>query len=600
MNLNGVVGPNAAVVQNSTNSILSLNAANTYTGTTTINLGTLRLGLANAIPSASSVNVNNDGLGHVGVLNMNGFSGTIDGLTGAGMVTNSSATAVTLTVGGNNSGGTFSGMITNSSGALSLTKTGSGTEILSGQNGYSGVTTINGGFLNAGSADNPGISGPFGRATTAGSIVFGGGTLQYSALNNSDYSPRFSTAANQPISLDVAGQTVSFATALTSSGGSLTLADSVGGGKLTLTAVETYSGNTTVKGGTLVLSGSGALAGGSTISIGTGGTFDVSSLASPYALGGSATLKGSGTGTAIGTTAANIVAASGGIFDAGSRPISLTWGGGSSGTDSTHPALNVSQGTLDLSGNIITVVVPGTALTAGIYTLISAPAISGTPNATPSYTGGNGLAPGYVGSISVSGGDVILTVVSSGTVGTWTDGSGTDNNWSTVGNWTGGVPHLAGDSAIFGNTVSAVILDTAEAVGSLEFNQAGSYTISGANTLTLDNTGAGAAVKVSGGTANAIQTPISLNDNAAITVSGGKSLSVSGDIGNTSGARTLTASVAGTLALSGNNSYGPSAGSVGTTVSGGGILQVGSNSALGAGDVNCVGQQHAAMRARRT
>ena len=261
--------------------------------------------------------------------------------------------------------------------------------------------------------------------------------MQYSAANQNDYSSRFSAAGNQPISIGLAGQTVSFNTAIQGTGTSSTVQDSVGGGELTLNNTETYTGNTTVNGGMLALGAGASLASSSTISIGAGGAFDVSALASPYALGGNAGLKASGAGVTVGATAANLVGAAGGIFDLGSQPITLTWGGGSSGTDNSHPALLVSQGTLNFNGNTITVIVPGTALGVGVYTLISAPAITGAPNATPAFTGGHGKAPGTAASISVSHGSVILTVIASGTVGTWTDGSGTDNNWSTAGNWSG-------------------------------------------------------------------------------------------------------------------------------------------------------------------
>ena len=346
MNLNGVVEPNAGVVQNNANSTLSLNnAANNFTNSTTITLGTLRLGTANAIPSSSSVDV-------TGTFNLVSFSDTIGALTGAGTVNASSGTP-TLTVGGGDASGTFNGIIQNSGGTLSVAKTGNGTEIFSGANTYGGTTTINGGFRNAGVADSG--SGPFG---SGGSIVFGGGTLQYSGANNFDYSSRFSTAANNAISIDTAGQAVTFATALTSSGGSLKLTNSTGTGTLTLTAAAAYNGNTTINGGTLILSGSGAIATNSTVSVGAGGTFDVSALASPYTLGSGATLKAGGAGILVGTNAANIVGASAGIFDVGSQSISLTWGGASSGTDSTHPSLLVSQGTVNLNTNLITVVVP--------------------------------------------------------------------------------------------------------------------------------------------------------------------------------------------------------------------------------------------------
>jgi autotransporter-associated beta strand protein len=122
------------------------------------------------------------------------------------------------------------------------------------------VTTLNGGILNLGSAEFAGYFGPLGDspASNPGSIVFNGGTLQYSVNNQNDYSGRFSTAANQNIVIDTNGQTVTFATALTSSNGALTLNDSylASPGALILTAASTYTGPTTVLRGTLVVSGS--------------------------------------------------------------------------------------------------------------------------------------------------------------------------------------------------------------------------------------------------------------------------------------------------------------------------------------------------------
>jgi len=591
VNLTGVVGPNAAVIQNSGTSGLELSAVNTYTGATTISAGTLMLGTANAIPGTSSVTFNN--VATNAILNLNGHSDSIGGLSGANtvnltMVTNSSATAVTLTVGGGNAGGTFSGIIVND-GVLSLTKIGTGTEILTGANLYTGTTAINGGILTAGAAEISGTSGPFGTATAAGSIVFGGGTLRYSAANQNDYSSRFSTAANQPVSLDTAGQSITLATALSSSGGSLTVNDSVGGGKLTLGAVPTYTGNTTINGGTLALT-SGALAGQNLI-LGAGGTFDVSATGNGYALG-SASLKASGTGTTSGATAANLVVAAGQTFDLGSQTLTLTWGGGASGTDSTHPALLLSQGTLNFNNNPLDVVVPGPALGVGVYTLITAPAITGTPAGNPVYTGGNGIVLGNDGVISVSGNQVILTVSPTGsTLGAWiTDGNG---NWTVPANWSTNpkVPGTAGDAATLGvgSVLRTVTLNANESLGSLLLTNNNSFVIAGGDTLTLDNKGSGATVEVTGGTANAIQTAVALNDNAVISVNTNDALAISGNISTTGGTEELTITGPGTTVLTGVNSYGPSAGSVGTVLNGGGILQVGNNRALGAGDVSVAG-----------
>src|SRR4030095_4099357 len=104
-----------------------------------------------------------------------------------------------------------------------------------------------------GVAETPGTSGPLGNpATPAGSIVLGGGTLHSSAANQNDFSARFSTAASQAYNADTAGQNVTWATALTSSGGNLSKA---GTGTLALTANNTFSGSATCSGGMLNFNG---------------------------------------------------------------------------------------------------------------------------------------------------------------------------------------------------------------------------------------------------------------------------------------------------------------------------------------------------------
>ncbi len=91
-----------------------------------------------------------------------------------------------------------------SSGSSALTVSGAGKLTLSGQNTYTGVTRPHSGIVNMGSAEQPRqVPGPLGAspASNPGSIVFNGGTLQYSANNQNDYSGRFSTAANQLVSI---------------------------------------------------------------------------------------------------------------------------------------------------------------------------------------------------------------------------------------------------------------------------------------------------------------------------------------------------------------------------------------------------------------
>jgi autotransporter-associated beta strand protein len=99
----------------------------------------------------------------------------VDGLTGSGTVTHTSyGSNTSLTVGVNNDIGgpaTFAGTITETDGhAVSLTKTGTGVQILTGANSYSNGTYINAGELR--------VNNTAGSGTGSGTVVVnGGGTL---------------------------------------------------------------------------------------------------------------------------------------------------------------------------------------------------------------------------------------------------------------------------------------------------------------------------------------------------------------------------------------------------------------------------------------
>ena len=124
----------------------TFSGANTYSGTTTVNNGTLKLGASGVIPDASAVSVTT-------TFDLNGFSETVGSLTGAGTITSSSAGTPVLITGGDNTNTTFSGIIQNGSATtVSLAKVGTGNQTLSGVNTYTGSTTISGGILNLGAA----------------------------------------------------------------------------------------------------------------------------------------------------------------------------------------------------------------------------------------------------------------------------------------------------------------------------------------------------------------------------------------------------------------------------------------------------------------
>ena len=302
--INNVIGTNVTgITQNSTTSTLELAGVNTFNGPITITAGTLQLG---------------NGGGNA-VLGSGTYSGNI---LDNGTFFNSTSAAQTI-----------SGVI---SGTGNVTK-GQSTLNLTGENTYTGITSIIGGsFLTAGSVENPGVSGPFGKqaANAVGTIVFTGGILQYSAVNNFDYSGRFSTAANQLINIDPEGRTITFATALTSSGGTLTVADFAATtpyGTLNLTAPETYTGATTVSKGTLNLLPGGSL---------TGSSVTLNNAASNFNESSSSFIAGAG---------ASFTISAGTALLSGSN----SYGGGTTVSGGTLIANNTSalgSGTVTLSG----------------------------------------------------------------------------------------------------------------------------------------------------------------------------------------------------------------------------------------------------------
>jgi len=134
--------------------LVLVGTANTYTSNTVINAGTLQLGVNQAIPAganAGNLIVN-------GILDVAGFANAINGLSGTGLIDNSTGTGA-LTVGSNNATGIFSGTIGNSGGSLSLAKIGTGTLTLTTNNSFSGGVTVSGGTLQI-AANNSLGSGP--------------------------------------------------------------------------------------------------------------------------------------------------------------------------------------------------------------------------------------------------------------------------------------------------------------------------------------------------------------------------------------------------------------------------------------------------------
>ena len=119
-----------------------------YTGNTTISGGTLQLGSATTLPDGvgtGTLTVNSPAK-----VDLNGFSETINGLTGSGIIDNSSGTATVLTLGNGNGSVTWGGSITSTgTGGSSILKVGTGNTIITGTNYLANTaqSQINGGSL---------------------------------------------------------------------------------------------------------------------------------------------------------------------------------------------------------------------------------------------------------------------------------------------------------------------------------------------------------------------------------------------------------------------------------------------------------------------
>lgn len=178
-----------------------------------------------------------------------------------------------------------------------------------------------------------------------------------------------------------------------------------GGGTLSLTNVNTYSGNTVISVGTLTLSGSGSIANSPTIEIAGGATFDVSGLTTALTLASGQVIKASGTATTgtIATTTGK------GLTTASDSPLQFTAFNGS-----VAPLTLSGAGTLTLaSGNPVTVTVAngGTPLGLGDYKLIAKGA-TGTVSGTPSSVtvNGDGVITGASKSLVNNGSELYLRV----------------------------------------------------------------------------------------------------------------------------------------------------------------------------------------------
>jgi len=391
---------------------LLLTGSNTYTGTTTVSAGELAISNASALGDTSSGTVVSNGAalevqGGISVgtealtLNGTGVSGggalrnISDANSWAGPVNLASASRVNvdsgtltlsgavsstgqnLTVGGAGTTDVSGAVVL---GAGSLAKDGSGTLFLSGNNTYTGGTSISAGVVNA--SNNYALGGLSAGTTT----VAAGAALQLQGGITVPSAPLVLNGtgiANDGALRNISGNntwsgsvTLGSAARINSDAGTLTVSGGIGGsgqnltvggagntvlagniatttgsvtkdgsGTVVLSGTNNYTGGTNINGGTLQLGTNNAVANGA-VAVASGATFNLNGYADTIgALSGTGTLQlASGTLIAGSGGASSTFAGSFAIGDTG------TFEKTGSGTLTLGSSINFGSGSLVLAG----------------------------------------------------------------------------------------------------------------------------------------------------------------------------------------------------------------------------------------------------------
>jgi fibronectin-binding autotransporter adhesin len=348
---------------------LTLSGANSYSGGTTVDAGTLHIGGTSGTPlgsTSATLTVNG------GVLDLNGTNLTVGNLAGsfignAGSIADKSSTAATLTIGsGNATGGNYSGAISSGTGVVSLVKTGTGLQTLGGANTATGTIAIDAGTLqfakevslyNDVTADWTASNISVAIGATLGVNI--GGIGQFTAADVATITGLGNGSgggfqSGSSIGLDTTSGSYTYTTAITNpnGGGNALGLTKLGTNTLTLSAASTYTGLTTVAGGTLALSTASAnnIASSNAISVGAGATLDLTGVTATggFALSGTGTQSSSQTVGGSGTVKGNISIAAGASISAGTGAFAGT------GANTTGAlTLNTGTTTFGAGGNYI-------------------------------------------------------------------------------------------------------------------------------------------------------------------------------------------------------------------------------------------------------
>lgn len=421
--------------------LLFLSGANSYSGGTVVNSGTLRLGNLHGLGATSGSLAVNAGA----VVEINGGAVGIGTLSGAGVLANFGGQVATLTT-TSAVNSTFSGQISDSApgaptaATLALVKAGAGTLILSGANTYGGGTTIGAGKLQLGDGG-------------------GTGTILGDVVDNSILAFNYNTDA-------------AFGGQITGRGS----LQQVGvGSTLTLTGSNTYTGGTMIGAGSLLKLvdgssfGSGAVTDNGVLLLNFSG-----SIALANTINGSGQLEQDGAGLLV-LNGANTFGG-GTVINSGTVRL-----GNAKGLGATTGDLTVNDGVLDLNNSSLTVgLLSGTGASA---TIVNTGTSSTVRSVTLTTTVGSGLSSLYAGTIQ----DGLLAKTALVKAGSGTLALTGNNNYS------GGTTINAGGLSIGNNGATGAIAGDVVNRGTLIFNRSDTTSYGG------QISGAGAVVQAGSG-----------------------------------------------------------------------------------------------------
>jgi len=390
---------------------------------------------------------------------------------------------------------TFNGVVQNGASGTPLTNgykgglnknSGNGILTLNGANTFNNGVIFGSGYIKVGSAENPGVSGPLG---VSGTLTLNGGYLQYSDLNQYDYSSRFSTAASQKYNVDTNGQAVTWQSDLVSVGGVL---NKIGSGTLTLSGNNILDSGVNISAGVLQLNSANALGSSGLISF----------------LGG--VLQFSSNNTSDYSARFSTAASQAYNINTNGQTVTLATGLTSSGGILTK----TGNGTLVLSGPSTysgdTTISQGEILASDVNVLSQSSSVVVSSGATLNLNSKNQTLKGLAGAGTVSTGTATLTIADGSNLTFTGDITG---NGNVIKSGTGTQTFASSLTYTGSTSINAGVLKVNNTLASSTVNIAGSATLEGKGTIS------GSVVVASGGIITAGDSSLADASRGALTLS---------------------------------------------------------------------------------